>query len=312
VSRNWLAVQPDLVTALLTRCTFPPVGSPVTCAVSGGADSTALLALAVAAGCRPTAVHVDHGLRPGSSSEADVVAETASRLGVPFVARRVSVPPGPNLEARARTARAEVLPPGVLTGHTADDQAETVLINLLRGAATSGLSAMRPGSRRPLLALRRTETVAVCRSLDLSTVHDPSNDDVGFLRNRIRHELLPLLADASRRDLVPVLTRQADLCRDDDDLLEELSRSLDPCDAVALAAAPKPLARRAVRRWLVAEDPEHHPPDAAAVQRVLDVAAGRAVACEVAGGRRVRRHRQRLSLEPVRDARTGTIGVDRG
>ncbi|HTZ09062.1 MAG TPA: ATP-binding protein, partial [Acidimicrobiales bacterium] len=107
---------------LLGRCTFPRPGTPCTCAVSGGADSLALLVLAVAAGCRVTAVHVDHGLRPGSASEAGVVGEAAAALGAGFRSVRVEVAPGPNLEARARAARLEALPPGAATGHTMDDQ----------------------------------------------------------------------------------------------------------------------------------------------------------------------------------------------
>ena len=119
--------------------------------MSGGADSTALLALAVRAGLHVTAVHVDHGLRQGSSAEAAVVQANALRLNAAFRAERVDVQDGPNLEARAREVRYAVLPEDVLTGHTADDQAETVLVNLLRGASTSGLAAMRPGHRHPIL-----------------------------------------------------------------------------------------------------------------------------------------------------------------
>ncbi|MBI4934715.1 MAG: tRNA lysidine(34) synthetase TilS [Actinobacteria bacterium] len=284
----------DAATSLLARCTFPPSGTEVTCAVSGGADSSALLVLAVAAGCVVTAVHVDHGLRPGSGVEAAVVRQLAERVGAAFRATVVHVGDGPNLEARAREARYAVLPADVLTGHTADDQAETVLVNLLRGAGSSGLAAMRPGPRRPLLALRRVDTEALCAALEIPVVHDPSNVDPRHQRNRVRHELLPLLADIGRRDPVPVLTRQADLLRDEADLLDALAAAIDPTDAKALAAAPPPLARRAVRRWLTTD----HPPDAATVERVLDVARGRAVATEVGEGRRVHRHRQQLQLHP--------------
>ncbi|MEO5724474.1 MAG: tRNA lysidine(34) synthetase TilS [Ilumatobacteraceae bacterium] len=283
-----------MIDELLQRCTFPAVGTAVSCGVSGGADSTALLVLAVAAGCSVTAIHVDHRLRRGSKYEADVVAATAARFGARFEARQVDVGEGPNLEARARAARYGVLPGDVLTGHTADDQAETVLINLLRGAAAAGLSGIRPSLRRPLLGLRRADTTRLCSTLAIAVVQDPSNDDPRHLRNRVRHELLPLLDDLAGRDLVPVVARQADLLRADDDLLDELASALDPTDAVALAAAPVALARRAVRRWLAGE----HPPDAATVARVLAVARGAATACELVGGDRVQRSGQRLSRIP--------------
>ena len=111
-----LTEPPDLahpvVVDALARTTFPAAGTPVVCAVSGGADSLALLALSVAAGCPATAVHVDHGLRPGSAAEADVVEAAAAALGARFRRERVDVGDGPNLEARARAARHAVLPPG--------------------------------------------------------------------------------------------------------------------------------------------------------------------------------------------------------
>jgi tRNA(Ile)-lysidine synthase len=137
-----------------------------------------------------------------------------------------------------------------MTGHTADDQAETILINLLRGSGTRGLAGMQPTSQRPLLQIRRSETQALCSALGIAVFNDPSNNDERFQRNRIRHEVLPLLESLSKRDLVPVLMRQADLLRDDDDLLNELADALDPTDALALASAPLALARRAIRAWL--------------------------------------------------------------
>jgi tRNA(Ile)-lysidine synthase len=295
-------VPVTLIERVLARCTFPAAGREVTCAVSGGADSSALLVLAVAAGCVVTAVHVDHGLRAESAGERAIVQRLATRLGVGFRGVTVQVGEGPNLEARARAARYAALPADVLTGHTADDQAETLLVNLLRGAGTTGLSGMRPGPRRPLLALRRADTEAVCASLGLQVVHDPSNADPRHLRNRIRHEVLPLLGDVARRDLAPVLARQADLARDEADLLDELALAIDPTDAKMLAAAPVALARRAVRRWLTGE----YPPDAATVERVLQVARGDANATEVGARRRVERHRQRLSLTDSDDPFSGS------
>ncbi|MEY2552589.1 MAG: tRNA(Ile)-lysidine synthase, partial [Ilumatobacteraceae bacterium] len=257
---------------LLPHCTFPPPGTAVTCAVSGGADSMALMILAIAAECRVTAVHVDHRLRPESGTESEVVSAAAARFGASFRAETIEVARGPNLEARARDARYAVLPDDVMTGHTADDQAETMLLNLMRGASSSGLAGMRPGARRPILALRRSATVGLCHTLDLVVIDDPSNRDPAHLRNRVRHELLPAMNAMAQRDLVPVLTRQGGLLRDDADLLDELALAIDPTDAKLLASAPLPLARRAVRRWLATD----HPPDAATVDRVLRVANGSA------------------------------------
>ncbi|MEA3020914.1 MAG: tRNA(Ile)-lysidine synthase [Actinomycetota bacterium] len=263
--------------------------------MSGGADSLALLALAVDAGLRVTAVHVDHALRPGSADEADVVRDVAAGLGAAFRAERVEIAPGPNLEARARAARKQVLAPDAMTGHTADDQAETVLLNLARGAGLDGLGAMRAGPTKPILALRRAETRALCDERGFAVVHDPSNDDPRHRRNRIRHEVLPLLADVADRDVGALVARAASLLADDAALLERFSMELDPTDAGALAAAPVPLARRAVRRWLTEAGPPY-PPDAAAVERVLAVAAGVRAATEVCGGLRVRRSAGRLLL----------------
>lgn len=249
--------------------------------------------LATAAGCEVTAHHVDHGLRAGSADEAAVVSAAAARFGARFVAHRVHVTPGPNLEARAREARRAVLPEGVATGHTADDQAETILLNLLRGAGLDGLAGMRPGPAKPMLAVRRAETRALCDSAGLRPVRDPSNDDAAHRRNRVRHEVLPLLDDIAQRDVVLVLVRQAALLREDAELLDQLAAGVDPCDSTAVAALPAPLARRAVRRLLSGE----HPPGSAAVERVLAVARHQAEACEVEGGRRIRRSAGRLHVE---------------
>lgn len=278
---------------LIGRCSFPDPGSPLACAVSGGADSLALLVLAVAADCVAVAHHVDHGLRERSGDDVAVVNELAAALGVEVVVHRVNVGAGPNLEARARAARLAVLPEGAATGHTADDQAETVLLNLLRGAATDGLAAMRPGPRHPILGIRRAETHGLCAQIGLSPVQDPTNADPAYLRNRVRHELIPMLCELAGRDVVPILARQARLFAEDAELLGELAAALDPTDARAVAEAPAPLGRRALREWLR----DGHPPDLATIERVLAVAGGTALAADVGARRRVRRSRGKLSFE---------------
>lgn len=298
--------MPSALADARDRCRFPARG-PVTCAVSGGADSLALLALACDAGLQPTAVHVDHGLRPGSAAEADVVASAAARWGASFRRETVEVAAGTDLEARARRARRAVLGPDALYGHTADDQAETVLLALLRGAGPDGVAAMSP-EHHPLLALRRRETRAICAELGVEPVDDPSNADPRFRRNRVRAEVLPLLDDVAGRDVVPLLCRLADLSRDDGALLDALAAEVDPTDAPALARAPLPLARRSVRAWLRPHLPHGHPPDAAAVARVLAVARGESVGTEVAGGVAVRRREQRLRVVPTASPEDGVGG----
>lgn len=288
---------------LLARCRFPPAGAAVTCAVSGGADSLALLVLAVRAGCSVTAVHVDHGLRPGSAAEADVVAAAAAAYGAAFRSVAVDVAPGPNLEARARAARRAALPPDALLGHTADDRAETVVLHLLRGAGPAGSVGIARDGRRPLLDLRRADTRALCAHEGLVPLDDPMNADPAFARVRVRHEVLPLLAAVAGRDLVPVLCRQGDLAAD---VVAALDEATDPLlaaqrdgslDARAIAAAAPALARWALRRWLVERLGAEHPPDAAALDRIRAVAAGATVATEISGGHRVRRHAQRLWVD---------------
>ena len=251
------ALQNDaLVRSLVPRCRFPAGDAEPWCAVSGGADSTALALLSVAGGHVVGLVHVDHGLRDGSFGEAELVQLLAERLGANFLAKRVHVGLGPNLEERARLARYAVLPTNVWTGHTADDLAETVLINLLRGAGPDGVASMArtkfAGPRRPLLGLRRSETVALCGRLGVAAVVDPMNDDPSFGRVRVRHEVVPLLNDVAGRDVAALLARHAEITAADVALLDELSADIDPSARWGLRGVPAPLATRAIRRWLLA------------------------------------------------------------
>ena len=265
------------------------LAAPVIVGCSGGADSVALLVLTADAGLAPIAVHVDHGLRPESASERHHVAALAADLGAGFDARLVDVAPGSNLEERARDARYEALEAAriehgataVLVAHTADDQAETVLLNVLRGAASAGLSGMRarPGFLvRPLLGFRRAETAALCEALGLAVLHDPMNDDEAFRRVAVRRRVLPMLEGVAGRDLVPVLARQAELLREESDFLDELARAAWPGTEGASARR----ARRAPSRA--------GPPRRATVARASAAVACRGDACVTGRGRRASRH----------------------
>jgi tRNA(Ile)-lysidine synthase len=277
------------------------VGARVVVGCSGGADSLALLALACEHGLDVDAVYVDHGLRPGTGLDAATVTSAAARFGARARVEHVDVAPGPNLEARARDARyralervrVEVAASAILVAHTRDDQAETVLLQMLRGAAVSGLAGMAPRRgfvRRPLLACRRRDTHELCARLRLSPVHDPMNDELHHRRVWLRREVIPRLEGGTDRDLVEVLARQAELLREDDELLDALAAAHEPADADAVAALPRALGRRVIRGWLTTTTP----PALATVERVLEVARGNRRAAELSGGDRIERVRGRL------------------
>jgi tRNA(Ile)-lysidine synthase len=201
----------------------------------------ALARLAPPRGWRLTVAHVDHGIRPGSAAEAEMVAALAEARGLPFRALNVQISGGGSLQDRARSERhaalqAEARRAGataIALGHTADDQAETVLMRALTGASPRSLLAMaeRTGMlARPLLRVWREQTVAYCQALDLETLDDPSNADLRFLRTRVRHQVIPALEEVfpgARRRLVALAERQRRLFESSELGRREASESRD-------------------------------------------------------------------------------------
>jgi tRNA(Ile)-lysidine synthase len=202
-------------------------GEVVLVAVSGGPDSVALLdalrALREWLSLTLSVVHVHHGLRPEADAEADAVRGLCGRLGVPCRVERVAVrreAPWDGLEAESRRARHAALDRAarelgaarIALGHTVDDQAETVLMRLLQGAGPRGLGGMAPVRGRlirPLIETPRSTIEAHLRERGLASVEDPSNRDPRFLRNRIRHELLPFLVELTGGPVAEALARSA-------------------------------------------------------------------------------------------------------
>jgi tRNA(Ile)-lysidine synthase len=227
------------------RRSLAPVkpGSLLLVGCSGGPDSLALAAAtafeAPKLGLRAGAVTVDHGLQEGSAAQARQVAATLHGLGIDpvhqvrvEVARRTAGYPGP--EAAARQARyaafEQVLAASdavaVLLGHTMDDQAETVLLGLARGSGARSIAGMAAATGpylRPLLGLRRRQTVAACAALGLRPWHDPQNRDEAFSRTKVRERLLPLMEELIGPGVTESLARTAELLRADADLLDELA-----------------------------------------------------------------------------------------
>jgi tRNA(Ile)-lysidine synthase len=293
----------------------PAAGDRLAAAVSGGADSLALLhamrTLAGPRGWRLAVVTVDHGLRSGSAADAAFVVDHAKALGLD--ARRETLAAADlarhhraGREGAARAARYEALwrAAGQLgcgwlaTGHTLDDQAETVLLQLLRGAGPDGLAGMTVRSGRllrPLLGVRRAETRACCAAVGVDWREDPTNDEPGPLRNRVRQSLLPLLEEL-RPGAALTLARTAGLAADERDWLDPLvaaalagaRATTEPpgtvaLDAAVLAGLPVALARRVVRA--AARQAGAAAPDAEATDRVVALAAGSGVEVGWPGGR---------------------------
>lgn len=270
---------------------------PHVVALGGGADS-AVAAWAAEKRGETRAVFVRHGLDVSAALETAAL-EIAEHLQIDLVVIDAPVDPGPSLEVRARDARwraiTAVAAPDetIITGHTQDDQAETVLMNLMRGAGNAGLAGMlrsRPGVSRPLLGFSRSDIRTVAEELNLPFIDDPSNLDASFLRNRIRSQLLPDLEANYRAGIRSTLARAGALAAADDEQIEILASAIPIVGeggavlipSAALATVSRPVAARAVRRALRRLlDP--YAGTETDIDTVLAVAAGEAEAATVTG-----------------------------
>jgi tRNA(Ile)-lysidine synthase len=258
--------------------------------VSGGPDSVALLRAVVELGGEPVVLHVDHGLRGDESREdAAFVRGLCEKLGVRCEVRSIRLEEGPNLQERARDERyrlaAEVADGlgvrEIATGHTADDMAETVLMNLARGTGLRGLAGIPPVRGRlvrPLIERTRREVLEYLASLDQHYRTDSTNLTGKYARNRVRLEVLPILEElypgAARN-----LARGAALAREDLDVLEDLAAGVVEKRGAevilpfkALSGLQPALRRYAVRRAYSMLLPEAPPLGSALVEAVLGLA----------------------------------------
>jgi tRNA(Ile)-lysidine synthase len=248
---------------------YAPTGV-VAVGLSGGADSLALTAAALAEAEVVDALVVDHGLQSGSAAVAAAAADTARQLGcrtARVLTVTVTVTGGGGLEAAARRARYDALDAArdglpVLLGHTLDDQAETVLLGFGRGSgprSVRGMAAFAEPWGRPLLGVRRATTRRLCADLGLRPYEDPHNSAPEFTRVRLRTEVLPLLEEVLGGGVAAALARTAEQLRADGAVLDELAGKLlltagdgATLKIETLATAPVALRRRAVRSWLLA------------------------------------------------------------
>ncbi|HKV36529.1 MAG TPA: tRNA lysidine(34) synthetase TilS [Pyrinomonadaceae bacterium] len=326
---------------------LPAANETVVVGVSGGADSTALLLAlnelrsASKLSTNICVAHLDHKLRPTSGKDARWVSALAAKLGYECVIGRSKVAEiaranNDNVEQAARQARYAFLERTakrksakyVLTAHTMDDQAETVLMRLMRGSAGAGLGgmeAMRPIANgsiqlvRPLLWARRHDTESYCRFRKAEYLVDETNSDPALSRVRVRQQLLPLMQSFNNR-IVEALSRTAAQLREDravlfngaDELLQRASASggdeegetkAPPLNVKLLANEPPALRRRALRQWLSEARGSARRLEMVhllAVEKLLEGnAGGRTV--ELPGGGRVKRSKNRLEFESEND-----------
>lgn len=338
---------PRLLLAEWRKLKLPFADETVIVAVSGGADSTALLLAldelrnANKLFVKLSVAHLDHRLRKTSARDAVWVKELAAKLGYECVVGRSKVEEiaranGDNLEQAAREARYAFLERTanrksagyVVTGHTMDDQAETVLLRLMRGSAARGLGGMeqvRPLGRkstiqlaRPVLWARRSDTETYCRLRKTGFLTDEMNDDQKFARVKVRQQLLPLMQSFNNK-IVEAISRTASQLREDaavllndSDALLRRAAVLDHggdetqtpvLDVKALAAAPTALRRRALRQWISEARGNARRLEMVhllAVENLLEGTAGGRVV-ELPGGSRVRRKKNRLEFEREND-----------
>ena len=239
---------------LACRRALRPFDAPAIIGLSGGPDSLALAAAAAAEKKDVRCVVVDHGLQDGSAEVARRAADVARGFGLAAGVVRVEVGEG-NLEAAARSARYEALlayGSDVWVGHTADDQAETLLLGALRGNP-SGMAPRNGRIVRPFLGIRRADTVGACDELGLDPWHDPMNADPAFRRVAMRNQVLPLLSELLGGDAVPALAATADRIAADQALIASLTDLAPTTCCAELKADAGPVRRRRLAAWLLGE-----------------------------------------------------------
>ncbi|GAA0208239.1 tRNA lysidine(34) synthetase TilS [Corynebacterium riegelii] len=283
-------------------------GGPVVIGLSGGPDSLALVAAALAEGVPVLAVVVNHNLQEGSAQIAGEAAVQARALGAStrIVHVDVDVERGGSVEAAARQARYAALfevaaeaagdRAEVWVAHTADDQAETLLLGALRGNP-SGMLQRSGNLVRPFLYLRRADTVGACTELHLHPWHDPMNEDPAFRRVAMRTEIIPALSELLGGDAVPALARTADRIAQSNEVIRELASASTEMDCEELAGLPAVVRRFRIHAWLVEKHVHPNGAQLDAIERLVTHWRGQ-VGVELAGSQAVKREAGRLVVVP--------------
>jgi tRNA(Ile)-lysidine synthase len=244
IGYNFIEMLENVIKIMQEKCQLVQ-DRPLIVGVSGGADSLCVLDLLQRSGYSPIIAYFNHKLRPEADQEAGMIHQMADRRNLPFLSgqaqvRRTAADDKQSIEEAARHARYSFLfdqaknkdAQAVVVGHSADDQVETILMHFLRGAGTDGLRGMDFRSLpnawsadiplvRPLLSTWRSQILEYCQKRGLEPINDPTNQDLTYFRNRLRHELIPYL-ESYNPSVSQVIWRTAEILRADAQVLDGL------------------------------------------------------------------------------------------
>jgi|GEM_PF-3143261 len=269
-------------------------------ACSGGADSLALLTILHAIDVDFSVCYVEHGLNEETQQAVNYLAELCGALNIDFYEQSIHMSDAEkesNLEANARRLRYEALEEVrikdnadvIATAHHQDDLAETFLINLIRGSGSGGVSLAKERNNiiRPVLGCRKSQLEALVEYCSLNPIIDPSNAELIFVRNRIRHEAIPLLDEISNRDVTELLVRASQIIKEDSDYIDTVAQICWPKEEASTKALREldiVLQKHALRNWI-----QGMPPSSEEIERILKVVNHEIKATQISGNRTIRR-----------------------
>ncbi|MFN8016445.1 MAG: tRNA lysidine(34) synthetase TilS [Acidimicrobiia bacterium] len=287
--------------------------SKVIVACSGGADSIALALIFKAFNIDFALCYIEHGLNPATVQCELITKDLAQKLDVPFFYQHLNLVQdlNANIEATARQHRYEALEKIrvthnydlIATAHHEDDLAETFFINLMRGSG-SGVSSLKKKRNhivRPLLHWRKKDLMSFVEALNFEYFHDESNDDKRFVRNRVRHELIPLLNEIAGRDVTPLIARSSKIFQSDNEYLNKLASQVWPKGEAStkdLRGLDPVIQVHALRNWIIG-----YPPSEDEMDRILQVVNHEIVSTQISGDRTIWR-RGAVLYQDVTSTRT--------
>lgn len=258
-------------------------------AVSGGADSVALMCIVYHLGRTASVHHVNHGIRDASNDEAKIVQELAENFQFDFFLYETTIG-FQNMEENARQARQDFLPEDVLTAHSFEDKVETVIMNFMRGATSKGFSPM---TDKPLINITANELDSIVVYYDVSPCVDSTNFTQEHVRNRVRHELIPLMTDISGTNIAKPIIRNSQIALEESEYLDQIASKIDITQCKTAKTENIVILRRATRMWI--EENISHKYSEVNITNLVSVVQGETLGTQIAG-KTIRRQNNQLHI----------------